>query len=34
MTDLHEAMHQPPTVSLTSVNDKIPFFDILCQSSF
>ena len=25
---------QPPTVSLTSVNDKIPFFGIICQSSF
>ena len=32
-TDLHEAMLQPPTVSLTFVN-KIPFFGILCQSSF
>ena len=25
---------QPPTVSLTFVNDKTPFFSILCQSSF
>ena len=25
---------QPPTVSLTFVNDKIPFFGISCQSSF
>ena len=25
---------QPPTVSLTFVRDKIPFFGILCQSSF
>ena len=26
--------HQPPTVSLTFPNDKIPFFGILSQSSF
>ena len=25
---------QPPAFSLNFVNDKIPFFDILCQSSF
>ena len=25
---------QSPTISLTFVKDKIPFFDILCQSSF
>ena len=33
MTNMKQ-YRQPPTVSLTFVNDKLPFFGILCQSSF